>query len=133
MQVETYVELAKIIALTLFSVLCVYLMVVLSRLSHVLHVVEHELIEFNRNVKPVLENLTVITEHVRSIAIKVDDQVTILHGLLSSCKRITDNVMHFEEQVQQILEGPFLRINALFNNVLGRVTSFFSRHSQEVF
>ena len=129
---ETFVDLAKILALLSAAALCVYTIVVLIRVNELLRVLQNEIIELNKSLKPVLENINVIAERLRSIATKVDDQVTILHGLFSSFQRVADNVLHFEERIQNIMEEPFMRVNSLLGNIVGKVTSFFTRRSQEL-
>jgi uncharacterized protein YoxC len=127
--VETFVDLAKILALLSASGLCIYTIIVLVRVNELLRVLQNEIIELNKSLKPVLENINVIAERLRSIATKVDDQVTILHGLFSSFQRVADNVLHFEERIQNIMEEPFMRVNSLLGNIVGKVTSFFTRRS----
>lgn len=129
---ETFVDLAKILALLSAAALCIYTIVVLIRVKELLRVLQNEIIELNKSLKPVLENINVIAERLRSIATKVDDQVTILHGLFSSFQRVADNVLHFEERIQHIMEEPFMRVNSLLGNIVGKVTSFFTRRSQEL-
>jgi len=129
MQVETLVDLAKILALLSAAALCIYTIVVLIRVNGLLRVLQTEIIELNKSLKPVLENINVITERLRSIATKVDDQVTILHGLFSSFQRVADNVLHFEDRIQHIMEEPFMRVNSLLGNIVGKVTSFFTHRS----
>jgi uncharacterized protein YoxC len=129
--VETFVDLAKILALLSAAALCIYTIIVLIRVNELLRVLQNEIIELNKFLKPVLENINVIAERLRSIATKVDDQVTILHGLFSSFQRVAENVLHFEERIQNIMEEPFMRVNSLLGNIVGKVTSFFTRRSQE--
>ena len=126
---ETFVDLAKILALLSASALCIYTIIVLVRVNELLRVLQNEIIELNKSLKPVLENINVIAERLRSIATKVDDQVTILHGLFSSFQRVADNVLHFEERIQHIMEEPFMRVNSVLGNIVGKVTSFFTRRS----
>ncbi|HVN49421.1 MAG TPA: hypothetical protein VMU30_11465 [Bacteroidota bacterium] len=126
---ETLVDLAKILALLSAAALCIYTIVVLIRVNGLLRVLQTEIIELNKSLKPVLENINVITERLRSIATKVDDQVTILHGLFSSFQRVADNVLHFEDRIQHIMEEPFMRVNSLLGNIVGKVTSFFTHRS----
>ena len=124
---ETLIHLSIIIALFSASALCIYLIVVLVRFTALLQVLQHELIDLNKNLKPILENLNSITDKIRLIAIKVDDQVNMVHGVFISFKRITDNVTRFEERFQQILEEPLMRVSSLFSNVINRVISMFGR------
>jgi uncharacterized protein YoxC len=130
--VETLIQLAKILALFSASALCIYLIVVLVRFNALLLVLQRELIDLNKNLKPILENLSTITDKLRLIASKVDEQVNMVHGVFIAFRRITDNVTRFEERFQQILEEPLMRVSALFGNVINRVASMFGRRAQDI-
>ena len=97
---ETLIQLTKILALSSASALCIYLIVVLVRFNALLLVLQRELIELNKNLKPILENLNAITDKLRLIAIKVDEQVNMVQGVFVAFKRITENVARFEERFQ---------------------------------
>ena len=129
---ETLIQLTKILALSSFSALCIYLIVVLVRFNALLQVLQRELVDLNKSLKPILENLNAITEKIRLIATKVDEQVNMVQGVFIAFKRITDNVTRFEERFQQILEEPLMRVSALFGNVLNSVISMFGRRSKDI-
>jgi len=130
--VETLIQLTKILALSSASALCIYLIVVLVRFNALLLVLQRELIELNKNLKPILENLNAITDKLRLIAIKVDEQVNMVQGVFVAFKRITENVARFEERFQYILEEPLMRVSTLFGNIINRVVSMFGRRSQDI-
>jgi uncharacterized protein YoxC len=131
--VETLIQLTKILALSSASALCIYLIVVLVRFNAFLQILQRELIDLNKNLKPILENLNAIADKVRLIAIKVDEQVNMVQGVFVAFKRITENVTRFEERFQQLLEEPLMRVSALFGNVINRVVSMFRQRSQDFF
>jgi len=131
--VETLIHLTIILALSSASALCIYLIVVLVRFNALLQVLQRELVDLNKNLKPILENLNAITDKLRLIAIKVDEQVNMVQGVFVAFKRITENVTRFEERFQQLLEEPLLRVSALFSNVINRIVSMFGRRSQDFF
>jgi uncharacterized protein YoxC len=130
--VETLIQLTKILALSSFSALCIYLIVVLVRFNALLQVLQRELVDLNKSLKPILENLTVITDKIRQIASKVDEQVNMVQGVFIAFRRITDNVTRFEERFQQMLEEPLMRVSALFGNVLNRIMSMFGQRSKDI-
>jgi len=130
--VETLIQLTKILALFSASALCIYLIVVLVRFNALLLVLQREFIDLNKNLKPILENLNAITDKLRLIAIKVDEQVNMVQGVFVAFKRITENVTRFEERFQYLLEEPLMRVSALFSNVINRVVSMFGRRSQDI-
>jgi uncharacterized protein YoxC len=130
--VETLIRLTIILALSSASALCIYLIVVLVRFNALLQVLQRELVDLNKNLKPILENLNAITDKLRLIAIKVDEQVNMVQGVFVAFKRITENVARFEERFQYLLEEPLMRVSALFGNVINRVVSMFGRRSQDI-
>jgi len=131
--VETLIQFTIILALFSASALCIYLIVVLIRFKALLQVLQREFVDLNKNLKPILENLNAITDKLRLIAIKVDEQVNMVQGVFVAFKRITENVTRFEERFQQLLEEPLMRVSALFGNVINRVASMFGRRTQDIF
>jgi len=131
--VENLIHIATIAALLSASALCVYLIVVLVRFKAFLEVLQQEVIELNRNLKPVLENLNVAADKLRLIASKVEDQVNMVHGVFVAFKRVTDNVTRFEERFQQRLEEPLMRVSSLFGGIINRIISFFVKRTKDMF
>jgi uncharacterized protein YoxC len=130
--VETLIHLSMILALVSASALCMYLIVVLTRFNAFLQILQRELVDLNKNLKPILENLNAVTDKLRLIASKVDEQVNMVQGVFVAFKRITDNITRFEERFQQMLEEPLMRVSALFGNVINRVISMLGRRSQDI-
>jgi uncharacterized protein YoxC len=127
--VETLVAVSKVILFLSGSALCIYLIVVLIRVNKLIEVLQRELVDLNKNLKPILENLNSISEKLRQIATKIDDQVNMVHGVFVAFRRITDNVTRFEERFQQMLEEPLMKVSSLFGNVINRVVSMFGRRA----
>jgi uncharacterized protein YoxC len=125
--VETLIQIVTVVALLSVSALCIYLIVVLLRLKTVLELIQTELNEVSSRLKPLLENLNVASEKVRAIVTKVDDQVTMAHGVFVSMRHIVDNVVYFEDHIIRILEEPFTRVSSVFSNVLSRLSSIFGK------
>jgi uncharacterized protein YoxC len=125
--VETLSEILNLVLLFSASALCIYLIVVLVRFKAFLQVLQIELIDLNKNLKPILENLNAVTDKLRLVAIKVEDQVDIIHGVFLAFRRITENITRLEEHFQQRLEEPLMRVGALFGNIINRIASLFMR------
>ena len=124
---ETLSEILNLVLLFSASALCIYLIVVLVRFKAFLQVLQIELIDLNKNLKPILENLNAVTDKLRLVAIKVEDQVDIIHGVFLAFRRITENITRLEEHFQQRLEEPLMRVGALFGNIINRIASLFMR------
>ena len=124
---ETLSEILKLVLYCSASAVCIYLIVVLVRFKVFLQVLQIELIDLNRNLKPILENLNAVTDKLRLITTKVEDQIDIIHGVFLAFRRITENITRLEEHFQQRLEEPLMRVGALFGNIINRVASLFMR------
>lgn len=122
---DTLLDVAQVLALLSVSALCIYVMVVLARLKDLLAALQQNLAEFNLYAKPVLENLLFITEKFRSIAMTIDEQVSVLKESLESIKAAAENVVAFERRVRQLFEEPIVRLTAALSGVMNRVVSWF--------
>jgi hypothetical protein len=123
--VETFRSVVELVALISASALCIYLIVVLVRVRELLTDMKKDLGEISGKAIPVLDNLSVITDHLKSVSEKVDDQVGLVKGSLESVKQAADNFVSLEQRLQDSFEEPMLRLSAILNAVVSRVTSFF--------
>jgi uncharacterized protein YoxC len=118
--VETVLQLVQVIALISLTVLCIYLIITLSRLRR-------DLADFAQRSKPVLDNLAFITEKLKSTAQKIDDHVDIVKSSLTSFKNVADNVLLLEERVQQRIEEPIIQVASIIGTIVSSVGIFFER------
>jgi uncharacterized protein YoxC len=125
--VETLIDIGKVLALFSAAALCAYLIVVLSRLNGVLALFQRDFSEMARNLKPILENLNIAAERLKSITTKVDEQVLLLKSSLESFKALSDNVVDFERRMQERLEEPIIRVTSLIGGFVSRILSFLGR------
>jgi uncharacterized protein YoxC len=109
-----------VVALVCVSALCVYLIVVLTQLKR-------DLSEFSQRSKPVLENLAHITERLKSAAEKIDTQADIMRGSLNSLKSVADNVLLFEQRIQEKIEEPILQVSSMIGAIVASIATFFER------
>ncbi len=124
---ELFLVIAQILALLCVSALCIYLIVVLSRVKGTLTNVAKDVNEMTTHSLPVLENMEFITSRVRSISENVDDQVAIVRHSLGSIKEVADNVVALERKVQERIEGPILETVAIISAVFKGIRTFVER------
>ncbi len=124
---ETLIDIGKILALFSAAALCVYLIVVLTRLNSVLALLQRDFSDMARNLKPILENLNTTSERLKSISVKVDEQVLLFKSSLESFKALSQNVVDFEQRVEERLEEPIIRITSLIGGFVSRIVSFLGR------
>lgn len=124
---ELFLVIAQILALLCVSALCIYLIVVLSRVKGTLTNVAKDVNEMTTHSLPVLENMEFITSRVRSISENVDDQVAIVRHSLGSIKEVADNIVALERKVQERIEGPILETVAIISAVFKGIRTFVER------
>ena len=115
----------ELVALISASALCIYLIVVLVRVRELLTDMRKDLGDVSEKALPVLDNLNVITDHLKSVSEKVDDQVGLVKGSLESVKQAADNFVSLEQRLQDSLEEPVLRLSAILSAIVNRVATFF--------
>jgi methyl-accepting chemotaxis protein len=123
--VDTFRSIVEVVALLSASALCIYLIVVLVRLKEVLTLIQKDLTEIGAKAKPVLENLQVITESLKSVSAKIDGQIGLVRGSLESVKSAADNIVAFEQRIQESLEEPVLRLSTMIAAFVNRIASYF--------
>ncbi len=122
---DTFRSIVEVVALLSASALCIYLIVVLIRLRELLTLIQKDLTEIGAKAKPVLENLQVITESLKSVSAKIDGQIGLVRGSLESVKNAADNIVAFEQRIQDSLEEPVLRLSTMIAAFVNRVASYF--------
>ncbi|HWP81642.1 MAG TPA: DUF948 domain-containing protein [Bacteroidota bacterium] len=124
---ETLLKIAQLVALLSVAALCLYLIATLVRLKDVVIKLQQDVSDMSSNAKPVLANLVTVTEKLKSITTKIDEQVGLVKGSLESLKQAADNVVMFEQQIQRQLEEPILRVTSVFGALVDRFAGFFDR------
>jgi uncharacterized protein YoxC len=127
--VESLIQFAQAIALLSAAALCLYLIVTLVRLNATMVLVQRDISEVAKQIKPLLENLTVVAEKLKSIATQIDDQVALAKGSLESLRRMARNIEQFEERIQQRLEEPIHKVLSALGGIIAKVVSFFGARS----
>lgn len=122
---ESLRYIVETVALLSASALCIYLIVVLARLKDVLILIQKDLAEIGAKAKPVFENLQVITETLKSVSGKIDDQVGLVRGSLESVKYAADNIVAFEQRIQESLEEPMIRLSTMVAAFVNRIATYF--------
>lgn len=124
---DTVLQISQLIALVCVSILSIYIIMVLAHFKNVLTGIQRDLSELREMAKPVFENLAGITDKLRSIATKIDDQVELVKGSLQSVKQVADGVVSFERKVQETLEEPILRVATLIAGIVNSIAALIER------
>ena len=124
---DSLLVVVEIIALASVAALCIFLFFVMVRVRSILIVIEKDLKEFSAKAMPVIENLEVITDRVKTISENIDEQVEVLKGAVNSFKDIAENIVDFERRVQDRIEEPVLETVSTFAAIFKGVRTFVTR------
>jgi len=126
-ELSIFVNIAIIIGLLAFAVLCIYLIFTVSKIRDLVIKLQEDISELNRNAIPLVENLKIISHKVKNISENVDDQITILKSSVESIRDMTDNIVSFEKKVQYEVEGPVMEAVSFVSALVKAVRAFVAK------
>ncbi len=124
---ESTLQVFEIIAFAALSVLCVTLVFVLVRVRRILEMVEQDFKQISSRAIPVLDNLEVITDRVKSITETITDQVEAVKQMVGAFTQVAENVLALEQKVQDRLEDPLMSAVDTFASIFRGVQAFVER------
>jgi uncharacterized protein YoxC len=127
MELKDILAIVEILALLALTILCIYLVTIIVRVRNILNIVESDLKEFSTKAIPILDNLDIITNKIRSVTENIDEQVEIVKGSIRAIKEVADNIVGFERRVQSSIEEPVFESIGAVAAVVKGVRAFFSR------
>lgn len=119
--------IVQIVALLALGILCIFLITVLVRVKNILKIFENDLKEVSTKAMPILDNLEVITNKVRSVTENIDEQMEIVKGSIKAVKDIADNIVGFERRIQSRIEEPLYESISAIVALIKGVRTFLSR------
>ncbi len=120
-------DIMIVIALGEVAALCLYLIVVLSKVRNILTVLERDIKEISLKAVPVIENLEVITDRVKNVTETIDEQVDSIKSSINAIKGIADSIVEFEQRIQNRLEEPVMETVGTFAAIFKGVRTFVAR------
>jgi uncharacterized protein YoxC len=125
MEQPTILTIMEVVALLCFSVLCVYLIVVMMRLQKIFGNIERDVREITSKASPILENLEGITGKFRNITDSISDDFEMLRYAMRSLRDAIESIVEFEQRVQHRIEQPVMDSVTTFTAFLKGVQTFF--------
>src|SRR5512140_809766 len=124
---EIALDVAKVLALLAVSALCVYIIVLLSRVKQTIASVEGTVKEVATHLIPVLDNVEFLTAKANSIAETLEEQMDVVKDSVGTLKSMTDNIAQFERDIQSRVEGPIRETASVVRAVSKGVKTFIER------
>lgn len=124
---ETILVLTEILALICLAALCVYVILVLTRMRRVMTNLERDLKTFADRAIPILENIEEITTKFKNVAAIIEQEVGAIKESMAAVQQIAENVVNFERRVQERIEIPVMEAVSVISAVFKGVRTFLDR------
>ena len=124
---EVALTVAKVLALLAVAALCVYVIVLLSRVKQTIASVEGTVNDVATHLIPVLDDVEFLTARANSLAETVEEQMDVVKESVGTLKSMTDNIAQFERDIQSRVEGPNRETAPVVRAVSKGVRTFLER------
>jgi uncharacterized protein YoxC len=118
---DSIVLIAEIVLFVVLSILSVYLMVSLKRITGSVERIEKNMDDLQQKVIPVLDNALIVTENVKEISTDIKNNIDKVDTLVTSVKDRTESLLEFEKNAQDKIE---FQVNNSLNLISAISTGF---------
>ncbi|MDR3628107.1 MAG: DUF948 domain-containing protein [Ignavibacteriaceae bacterium] len=119
-----FIAVFYVILLISASVLCIALVVFLSRISKTVKEIEIEIKELTFEMKPLFASAMNLSEKLNQLSDFVDDQLLVTNNIITKVSDVVDTVLNFEEKLRSGLEGPVLDFVKGFSAISNGISTF---------
>jgi uncharacterized protein YoxC len=123
---DSLVLIAEIILFVVLSVLSIYLIVSVKKITASVERIEKNLGELEQKAAPVLENALVVTENVKQISTDIKNNIGKMDSLVSNVKERTESILEFEKNAQDKIEFQFSNTLNLVSAISTGIRTFFA-------
>ena len=120
------ISVFSVILLVCASVLCIALIVFLSRIAKTIKAIQLEVNDISTGMKPLIASATNLTEKLNQISDSADDQIETVKKMVGKVNDRVDTILSFEEKVRSGFEGPVLDIIRTLSAVANGVSAFWN-------
>ncbi len=101
---DSILIIAEIILFVILSILGIYLIVSVKKLTRSVESIEKNVEELQKNAAPVLENAVIVSGNVKEITDSLKGQVGKINEIIETVKDTTDSIINFEQKTQKKFE-----------------------------
>ena len=118
---DSILLIAEILLFVVLSILSIYLMVSLKRITGSVERIEKNMGELQMKVNPVLDNALTVTENIKEISTDIKNNIDKVDTLVTSVKDRTESLLEFEKNAQDKIE---YQVNNSLNIISAVTTGF---------
>ena len=120
------VSVFSVILLVCASVLCIALVVFLTKIAKTIKAIEIEVNDISTGMKPLIASATNLTEKLNRISDSADDQIEGVRKIIGKVIDRIDTILSLEEKIRSGFEGPTLDIIRTLSAVANGVSAFWN-------
>lgn len=120
------VSVFSVILLACASVLCIALIVFLSKITKAIKAIELEVNDISTGMKPLIASFTNLTEKLNHISDSADDQIEGVKKIIGKVNERVDTILSLEEKLRSGFEGPVLDLIRTLSAVANGVSTFWN-------
>jgi len=132
-ELDLLVKIAEIILFVVLSVLGIYLIVTVKKITKTADNMDAAVQDMGRNIAemkakidPLLDKTLIIADDISDISSNVKSQVVKVDGIVDSFRDTTDSIIKFEQKAQRELEGHVFETLNLISAITKGVKTFFT-------
>jgi len=113
------------------SVLCIALVVFLSRISRTVKDIETEMKDLTLEMKPLIASATNLSEKLNQLSESADDQLMVTRNIVTKVNNRVDTILDLEEKIRRGFEGPVLDFIKGFSAIANGISAFWNAYRRK--
>ena len=128
---NSFITVLYVILLASASVLCITLMVFLSRISRTVKEIEIEIKDLTLEMKPLIASATNLSEKLNQLSDSADDQLLVTRNIVSKVNNGVDTILDLEENIRRGFEGPIMDFIKGFSAIANGIRVFWKAYKRK--
>jgi uncharacterized protein YoxC len=128
---NSFITVLYVILLASASVLCIALVVFLSRISRTVKEIEIEIKDLTLEMKPLIASATNLSEKLNQLSDSADDQLLITRNIVSKVNNGVDTILDLEENIRRGFEGPIMNFIKGFSAIANGISVFWKAYKRK--
>ena len=125
------VSIFSVILLACASVLCIALVIYLSRITRSIKNIQSEIQDLTSEIKPLIASSTNLSEKLNHISAEAGNQLNVTKGIVNKFDERVDTILELEEKVREGFSGPVLDLIKSLSAITNGVSAFWNAYKKK--
>ncbi len=113
------------------SVLCIALIVFLSKIAKAIKAIEYEIKDISVGMKPLIASTTNLSERLNKMSESADDQLAMTKSIVHKVNDRVDTILDLEEKIRRGFEGSVLDLIKSLSAITNGISAFWSAYRRK--